>query len=136
MSSGHTVGLQIFVARRSGYSLPQVCKRYKSYTRFRISFHILLLHYISLEFLRFQKLHIFRIDVAGEENYLKAKFGNLIYDINSEDVHDPEKYPDFAKLEKKFIVIQNPGEIIFVPSGWHHQVHNMVNEPICPDLNL
>ena len=73
---------------------------------------------------------------TGEENLLKDKFGNLVYDINSEDIRDPEKYPGFAKLEKKFIVTQNPGEIIFVPSGWHHQVHNMVTEFICLDLNL
>ena len=59
----------------------------------------------------------------------------MVYDINSEDVRDPEKYPDFAKLSKKFIITQNPGEIIFVPSGWHHQVHNMVTEPICLTLN-
>ena len=29
-------------------------------------------------------------------------------------------------MQKKFEVIQNSGEIIFVPSGWHHQVQNMV----------
>ena len=91
------------------------------------------MYFISSDF---QKIHIFHIDVAGQENYLKDKFGNLVYDIHSEDVRDPEKYPGFAKLKKKFVVIQNPGEIIFVPSGWHHQVHNMVTESICLDMNL
>ena len=66
--------------------------------------------------------------VTGEEDYLKDKFGSLAYDINSEDVCDLEKYPGCTQLNKKFTITQNPGEIIFVPSGWHHQVHNMVTE--------
>lgn len=28
-------------------------------------------------------------------------------------------------------VIQGQGQIIFVPSGWHHQVINLVSENMC-----
>ena len=64
--------------------------------------------------------------VIGEEGCLKDKVGTLVYDVRSSDINDPKKYPQFTKLRKRFEVEQNSGEIIFVPSGWHHQVHNMV----------
>ena len=36
-----------------------------------------------------------------------------------------EKYPNAHKLKRNYEVIQEPGDVIFVPSGWHHQVHNL-----------
>ena len=28
-------------------------------------------------------------------------------------------------MERSYEVIQETGDVIFVPSGWHHQVHNL-----------
>lgn len=53
----------------------------------------------------------------GEELYFKDSLGNLPYDITKENL----------TLGKYFEVIQGPGEAIFVPSGWHHQVWNLDN---------
>ncbi|XP_039280858.1 2-oxoglutarate and iron-dependent oxygenase JMJD4 isoform X2 [Nilaparvata lugens] len=61
----------------------------------------------------------------GEENCFKDKFGNVVYDIQCPDLTDPNLYPNYKNLKKSFEVIQNPGEAIFVPSGWYHQVWNL-----------
>lgn len=50
----------------------------------------------------------------GQENALKDNLNNLPYDITN-------IYKNTAHLE----LIQNAGEAIFVPSGWHHQVWNL-----------
>ncbi|GAB1607725.1 2-oxoglutarate and iron-dependent oxygenase JMJD4-like [Argonauta hians] len=80
----------------------------------------------------------------SEELCLQDKYGNLAYDVTSADLQDPILYPDYHKLSHRYRVVQNPGEIIFVPSGWHHQVwntedtisinHNWLNG-CCIDLN-
>lgn len=51
----------------------------------------------------------------GEEKKLFDKLGNLPFSITN---HSLENI-------KYFEVIQNPGEAIFVPSDWHHQVWNL-----------
>ncbi|XP_067018397.1 2-oxoglutarate and iron-dependent oxygenase JMJD4-like isoform X3 [Acropora muricata] len=61
----------------------------------------------------------------GQEKYLTDRLGNLAYDILSDDMSDGKKFPDFDKARKLITVIQREGEVIFVPSGWHHQVMNL-----------
>lgn len=54
----------------------------------------------------------------GEENKLKDNFGNLPFDITS-------LLEENKKEVKFFTVYQKTGEVIFVPSGWYHQVFNL-----------
>lgn len=34
-------------------------------------------------------------------------------------------YPNVGRLSKRYDVIQGSGDLVFVPSNWHHQVHNL-----------
>ena len=36
-----------------------------------------------------------------------------------------KKFPNVSQVERSYEVIQETGDVIFVPSGWHHQVHNL-----------
>ena len=63
----------------------------------------------------------------SEGNKLKDAHGNLIYDYT--DLCERNKkdlYPLIADVKSPIEIFQNPGEIIFVPSGWYHQVFNEV----------
>ncbi|XP_043256192.1 2-oxoglutarate and iron-dependent oxygenase JMJD4 [Colletes gigas] len=61
-----------------------------------------------------------------QEDFLRDINGQLIYDATSDELNDYKKYRAYDKRALKCIdVIQNQGEIIFVPSGWHHQVWNL-----------
>ena len=56
----------------------------------------------------------------GEEEKMKNRFGELPYSICDEDC---DKFG-----VTYFVVIQKPGDALFVPSGWHHQVWNWVKQ--------
>jgi len=56
--------------------------------------------------------------VTGDEDKLKDRNGYLPFDVDESMLRDAGV--------KYFEVMQNRGEVLFVPSGWHHQVHNMV----------
>jgi len=59
----------------------------------------------------------------GTENLLKDSLGNLPFDVKVA----PFTNTDHPSYRHRVEVIQGQGEIIFIPSGWHHQVHNLVS---------
>ncbi|XP_056148705.1 2-oxoglutarate and iron-dependent oxygenase JMJD4 [Lampris incognitus] len=61
----------------------------------------------------------------GQEEFLRDTHGNLAYDITAPDLHDKDLFPHFHKACQPLEIIQEAGEILFVPSGWHHQVYNL-----------
>lgn len=63
----------------------------------------------------------------GAEDHLRDTLGNLAYDVTSPEIDDLTKYPHRRKAGEPLEVIQEAGQVIFVPSGWHHQVFNLVS---------
>lgn len=67
----------------------------------------------------------------GQEDFLRDTHGQLIYDATSDELNDYTKYKAYDRRAIKYIdLIQKEGEIMFVPTGWHHQVWNIVSAPI------
>ncbi|KAM9308100.1 2-oxoglutarate and iron-dependent oxygenase JMJD4 [Gastrophryne carolinensis] len=63
----------------------------------------------------------------GQEDHLRDCHGNLPYDATSPLLRDTQLYPNYGRCCPPLEVTQEAGEIIFVPSGWHHQVYNMMD---------
>ncbi|XP_043831308.1 2-oxoglutarate and iron-dependent oxygenase JMJD4 isoform X2 [Dromiciops gliroides] len=61
----------------------------------------------------------------GQEESLRDHHGNLPYDVTSSALLDTSVYPEYPKCCPPIEIIQEAGEMIFVPSGWHHQVYNL-----------
>ncbi|XP_020371648.1 2-oxoglutarate and iron-dependent oxygenase JMJD4 [Rhincodon typus] len=61
----------------------------------------------------------------GEEEHLKDRSGNLAYDVQSTVLQDKDHYPKYSQCSQPIEVVQSVGEVIFVPSGWYHQVYNL-----------
>ena len=58
----------------------------------------------------------------GEEDKVRDTFGNVVFDLESEEAKLlQEKNGQIRRIE----FVQETGEIVFVPSGWFHQVYNL-----------
>ncbi|XP_067110024.1 2-oxoglutarate and iron-dependent oxygenase JMJD4 isoform X2 [Osmerus mordax] len=61
----------------------------------------------------------------GQEDFLRDSHGNLAYDVTAPELQDKGLFPHYDEACQPLEIIQEAGEIIFVPSGWHHQVYNL-----------
>ena len=51
----------------------------------------------------------------GEEENLKDIYGNLPYDVTSKELQDIKLYPNVAKACTPVEIIQEEGQIVFIP---------------------
>uniref|UniRef100_A0A8C9G2F9 Jumonji domain-containing protein 4 n=1 Tax=Pavo cristatus TaxID=9049 RepID=A0A8C9G2F9_PAVCR len=61
----------------------------------------------------------------GQEDYLKDCHGNLPFDVTAPGLQDRSVYPRYNQSQPPVEIVQEAGEIVFIPSGWHHQVYNL-----------
>ncbi|XP_065184333.1 2-oxoglutarate and iron-dependent oxygenase JMJD4-like [Sycon ciliatum] len=61
----------------------------------------------------------------GEEVAFRDRFGSFPLDVTSDDVKNSGQFPAYEQATQPIVVIQEAGQTIFVPSGWHHQVENL-----------
>lgn len=61
----------------------------------------------------------------GREEHLRDNSGNLVYDAQSPILQNEDLYPRYSQCCQPIEVVQEAGEVIFIPSGWHHQVYNL-----------
>ncbi|KAL5005972.1 hypothetical protein ScPMuIL_017130 [Solemya velum] len=48
----------------------------------------------------------------------------MTFDVTSPEMSDKSKFPNFNS-EESIEIVQEAGEVMFVPSCWHHQVYNL-----------
>lgn len=67
-------------------------------------------------------------NICGRKLWYLLRRGNeKHFSIGNEQfVDDIRKYKDRWIDAGVIEFVQEPGEIVFIPSGWYHQVHNLV----------
>ncbi|XP_064410583.1 2-oxoglutarate and iron-dependent oxygenase JMJD4 isoform X2 [Latimeria chalumnae] len=71
----------------------------------------------------------------GQEERLRDCHGNLAYDVTAPALQDQDLYPEYNDGCRPIEIVQEAGEVIFVPSGWHHQVYNLLMMKSCSGID-
>ncbi|CAJ0600127.1 unnamed protein product [Cylicocyclus nassatus] len=71
--------------------------------------------------------HSWSANVCGHKLWYFVPIGNenIFMEKNGQIAEDIRPYRDLWEKADVRIMIQNPGEIVFVPTNWYHQVHNL-----------
>ncbi len=61
--------------------------------------------------------------ISPNQKYLLGNYGKYFSEIDLDNL-DFERYPNFQKIDMIEIVLE-PGEVLFLPVGWWHQVNSL-----------
>ncbi|KAF6094394.1 jumonji domain containing 4 [Phyllostomus discolor] len=106
------------------YSSPRGCLYLKDWHLCRSPFHADIFRSFSwsVNICGRKKWFLFP---PGQEEALRDCHGGLPYDVTAPAFLESRPHPGLNHCSPPLEVMQEAGEMVFVPSGWHHQVHNM-----------
>ncbi|XP_054440038.1 2-oxoglutarate and iron-dependent oxygenase JMJD4 isoform X3 [Pteronotus mesoamericanus] len=109
---------------QGGYSSPRGCLYLKDWHLCRSPFHadIFRSYSWSVNICGRKKWLLF---APGQEETLRDCHGGLPYDVTAPAFLESRPHPGPECGSPALEVTQEAGEMVFVPSGWHHQVHNL-----------